>query len=68
MTVLPESHPRMKARCRGGHTLSTKVDDEMNRWLDRRAKMAGVTKAEIVRRLLDHYRENEAKVSREVDL
>lgn len=66
--MIPADHPRLKARCRGGHTLSTKVDDETNRWLARQAKMAGVSKAEVVRRVLDFYRENTDFVNREVEL
>jgi hypothetical protein len=66
--MLPEAHPKLKARCRGGRTLSTKVDGETNRWLARRAKMAGVSKAEVIRRVLDYYREYPEEVNREVDL
>ena len=66
--MLPETHPRLKARCRGSSTLSTSVDEETNRWVGRKASAAGVTKAEVIRRLLDYYRQNEGVVDAEVDL
>lgn len=66
--MLPETHPRLKARCRGEHTLSTKVDEETNRWLGRQAKMADVSKAEVVRRVLDYYRLKPEEINEEVEL
>lgn len=66
--MIDYTHPALKAECRGSHTLSTRIDREMNEFLDRQAERAEVTKAEVVRRLLDLYRRRPDEINREVDL
>jgi hypothetical protein len=66
--MLPETHPRLKARCRGSSTLSTKVDDETKRWVERKAEQSEIPASELLRRLLDYYRANESVVDDEEGL
>lgn len=66
--MLPANHPRLKARCIGPSTLSTKVDDEMRSFVTRQAERAEVSRSEVLRRLLDFYRANEEMVNEEVEL
>lgn len=46
------------AECMGAVPLSTKIDREMGDFLDAEAERLGTTKAELLRRLLDFYRES----------
>jgi len=46
------------ADCHGDLPASTKVDSSMREFLEAEADRLGVTKAEMHRRLLDHYRES----------
>lgn len=66
--MLDRTHPALKARCRGSKTLSTKVDDETDSFLERQADRSGVPKSEVVRRLLDYYRERREEINQQVDL
>jgi negative regulator of replication initiation len=66
--MIPADHPRLKSRCIGPSTLSTKVDDEMRSFISRQAEQAEVSRSEVLRRLLDFYRENTDFVNREVEL
>lgn len=66
--MLPETHPALRAQCRGEHTLSAKVDDETVRWLDRTAEQAKVSRSEVVRRFLDYCRAHERAIKDEAEL
>lgn len=44
------------AECMGDVPVGTKTDRSMAEFLDRRAERLGVTRAELLRRLLDEYR------------
>jgi len=46
------------ARCFGELPITAKVDRETRDFLDAEADRCGVTRAEIVRRLLDDYRDS----------
>ena len=46
------------AECMGAVPLSTKVDGDMDSFLEAEAERLGTTKAELLRRLLDFYRES----------
>lgn len=46
------------AECMGAVPLSTKVDKGMDNFLEAEAEQLGTTKAELLRRLLDFYRES----------
>lgn len=59
---------RMKSRCVGQNTLSTSVDGEMRRWVNRQAERAGVSQSELLRRVLEYYRVHKKAVNAEVDL
>lgn len=43
--------------CMGKIAVSTKTDQEMADFLRKRAEELGVTRAELLRRLLDYYKE-----------
>jgi negative regulator of replication initiation len=66
--MLKQSHPALKAKCRGPKSLSTKVDEEMYSFLERQAERAGVSKCEVLRRLLDFYRANTVQINSEAEL
>jgi negative regulator of replication initiation len=46
------------AQCYGDTPVGTKADKEMSEYLSHRANELGVSKAELLRRLLDHYRDS----------
>lgn len=50
---------RTRSGCMGRETISTKVDEETVDWLDARARQAGISVAEYLRRLLDLYRQSQ---------
>lgn len=45
------------SQCQGNITASTKVDRATVRFLDRQATELGVSRAELIRRLVDQYKE-----------
>jgi hypothetical protein len=47
--------------CLGDHAISTKVDDQMESFLTSEAERLGVSRAELLRRILDSYRESRYK-------
>jgi negative regulator of replication initiation len=46
------------SRCHGDISLATKVDRDMNEYVDSEAERLGVSKAEFHRRLLELYRQS----------
>jgi len=46
------------AQCMGDVPCGTKIDQPMRDFLDEEAERLGVTRAELVRRVLDFYRES----------
>jgi len=46
------------SKCRGGETLSTKVDNETLKEIDAIARKNGISRAELLRRLIDLYRDS----------
>lgn len=44
--------------CQGNIALATKIDAEMNEFVEAAAAKEGVSRAELLRRLLDFYRES----------
>lgn len=66
--MLPQTHPRLKARCIGPKTLSTRVDEQTARRIEKRARAAGIPKTELLRRLLDYYEANAAEVEEEIEI
>lgn len=47
---------RNTSRCKGGKTLSTKVDEETKQFIEGRSRDLDVSPSEYLRRLLDLYR------------
>lgn len=45
------------ARCDGTVPIGTKVDDPMDKFLEREAERCGISRAELVRRIFDDFRE-----------
>jgi negative regulator of replication initiation len=66
--MIYEDHPALKARCRGPKSLSTKVDQETDQFIEQQAERAGVSKCEVLRRLLDFYRANTVQINSEAEL
>jgi hypothetical protein len=48
------------ARCLGDLPVTAKVDREMRDFLDAEAARCGVTRAEVIRRVLDDYKDSRA--------
>ncbi len=46
------------SNCQGEIALSTKIDADMNEFVESAAANEGVSRAELLRRLLDFYRES----------
>lgn len=66
---MPEQDQRsIKSRCMGRNTLSTKVNEATRRFIEEEAGRAGVSQAEVVRRLLDLYRHRTEEVREELEL
>lgn len=61
-------YPNLKSRCRGDNTLSTNVDGETLRYVEREADRAEIPKSELLRRLIDYYRGRERMMREELDL
>lgn len=59
---------RIKSRCMGRNTLSTKVNEATRRFIEVEAERAGVSRAEVVRRLLDLFRDRPDEIREKVDL
>lgn len=66
--MIYHNHPALKARCRGPKSLSTKVDEETDQFLEEQAERAEVSKAEVLRRLIDFYRANTEQINSEAEL
>jgi hypothetical protein len=52
----------------GRNTLSTKVNEATRRFIEVEAERAGVSRAEVVRRLLDLFRDRPDEIREKVDL
>lgn len=46
------------ARCDGDRPLTAKVDDSMREFIDSEASRCGVSRAELIRRVFDDYRDS----------
>jgi len=57
-----------KSRCMGEYTLSTKVNEATRRFIAVEAREAGVSQAEVMRRLLDLFRDRPDEIREKVDL
>ena len=54
--------------CGGENTLSTKVNESTRRFVEIEAEEAGVSKAEVLRRLLDLFRERPEEIREQIEL
>jgi hypothetical protein len=57
-----------KSRCMGENTLSTKVNEATERFIEVEAREAGVPKAEVMRRLFDLFRDRPEEIREELEL